>query len=472
MPARLTPYRRFAILLALSVTLAAAALAGTVSLLVGRNMVASTAAVTEAAVTRHFSLILPGIFDEALDSGQAPGGYGASDHADHAANDYAAAPAATVDPYAAEPAPSPTRSDDATDLTVRLHFDLYNITDTVFFRPDGDVAFAYDPARARGRASRAEWNELERARSGPVVVPDGRGVRIAMAVRGEDIGREPGIVGYVAIERDLRAEWAEVRRIQLATLAAAAAAALLLFLVLRGVYLASTREIEHQSRDLAVLAAELRTTYDASLAALSGALDSRDRETAGRAERVTRYAVRLGRELDMVGQALVDLERGALLHDVGKIGIPDAILRKPGPLDDREREVMRSHVVLGDRLLEGIPFLDAARDVVRAHHERWDGRGYPRGLIGDQTPLAARVFALCDVYDAMTSDRPYARGRTDPVARSEIVASSGSHFDPAVVEAFLRIPADEWLLTGRGHDLPPDLVLDPFPVPVRPGSPA
>ena len=151
---------------------------------------------------------------------------------------------------------------------------------------------------------------------------------------------------------------------------------------------------------------ENERTYEATLAALSSALDVRDTETEGHARRVVRYMELIAEVLEVPAERHATLRRGALLHDIGKIGVPDRILRKPGPLTEREWETMRSHPDLGARIIANIPFLEEVATIVRAHHERWDGSGYPEGLAEEEIPLGARIFAVADGFDAMTSDRP------------------------------------------------------------------
>ncbi|HKI56908.1 MAG TPA: HD-GYP domain-containing protein [Trueperaceae bacterium] len=187
--------------------------------------------------------------------------------------------------------------------------------------------------------------------------------------------------------------------------------------------------------------AELRATYDATIEGWSRALDLRDKETEGHSRRVTQLTLELARELGLGEAQLVQIRRGALLHDIGKMGVPDAILQKPGPLTEEEWAVMRRHPLLGRDLLAPIAFLGPALEIPYAHHERWDGTGYPEGLKGEQVPLAARIFAVADVYDALTSDRPYRPAWSHDRAREHIRASAGTHFDPAVVEVFLRMRA-------------------------------
>jgi putative nucleotidyltransferase with HDIG domain len=141
----------------------------------------------------------------------------------------------------------------------------------------------------------------------------------------------------------------------------------------------------------------------------------------------------------------LDLRRGALMHDIGKLGVPDAILLKPGPLSQEERALMRRHAEHGLRMLEGIDFLQGAVKIIGAHHENYDGTGYPRGLKGDDIPLGARIFMVADTFDAITSNRRYRNARTYEEARREIIQESGKQFDPKVVEVFLSIPEREWM---------------------------
>jgi HD-GYP domain-containing protein (c-di-GMP phosphodiesterase class II) len=184
----------------------------------------------------------------------------------------------------------------------------------------------------------------------------------------------------------------------------------------------------------------LETSYATTVRALAAALELRDDETGGHAQRVTTLALELTRRINPELAAEPQLEYGFLLLDIGKIGIPDGILRKPGRLDPDELEQMRFHSVLGERVLEQIPYLSGlARDVVACHHERWDGNGYPAGLRGTQIPTAARIFAVVDAYDAMTNNRPYRDAMPVAAALDEIDSNSGSQFDPAIVTEFLTL---------------------------------
>jgi HD-GYP domain-containing protein (c-di-GMP phosphodiesterase class II) len=186
------------------------------------------------------------------------------------------------------------------------------------------------------------------------------------------------------------------------------------------------------------LHASLRLAYDTTLEGWSRALDMRDRETEGHTRRVTELTIRLARSMNLRNEELTHVRRGAILHDIGKMGIPDSILLKPGPLTEDEWAVMRRHPVLAYELLSPIPYLRPAIDIPYCHHEKWDGTGYPRGLKGDQIPLAARIFAVADVWDALRSDRPYRAAWGAPETREYIRSLTGTHFDPSVVDIFDR----------------------------------
>ena len=188
---------------------------------------------------------------------------------------------------------------------------------------------------------------------------------------------------------------------------------------------------------------ELSLAYDATIEGWSAALDLRDKETEGHTQRVTRMTVRLAEAMGFSSQELVHLRRGALLHDIGKMGIPDRILLKPGKLTDEEWEVMHRHPAYAYLLLERITYLGSALDIPYCHHEKWDGTGYPRGLKGADIPLAARIFAVVDVYDALISDRPYRKGWSHKQAIDYIQEQSGSHFDSQVVDAFLEMVSED-----------------------------
>jgi HD-GYP domain-containing protein (c-di-GMP phosphodiesterase class II) len=201
-------------------------------------------------------------------------------------------------------------------------------------------------------------------------------------------------------------------------------------------YAADLRETFKQER---ARAQELRRSYMATVRALSNAVEARDAYTGKHAERVAAYGLEIARKFPEELILTPELEFGFLLHDVGKVAIPDAILYKPGALDEHERTLMSRHPVIGSEIVQGIEFLAEAADVVRSHHERWDGAGYPDHLAGTDIPLAARVFAVADVLDALTTDRPYRPACSLRYARAMITADSGTHFDPRVVDAFNTI---------------------------------
>ena len=188
----------------------------------------------------------------------------------------------------------------------------------------------------------------------------------------------------------------------------------------------------------------LGDAYRTTLKALTAALETRDLETHGHSERVVNFSLRLGRELGLDEGQMRSLEFGSLLHDIGKIGVPDAILRKPAKLSEEEWVRMREHPLHGQKILRGIEFLEGASRVVAQHHERWDGSGYPLGLRGEAIDMNARIFAVADAFDAITSDRVYRAGRSYGEALAELDAYVGRQFDPRVVEAFRRVPVEEW----------------------------
>jgi putative two-component system response regulator len=190
-------------------------------------------------------------------------------------------------------------------------------------------------------------------------------------------------------------------------------------------------ELERAQRSL------LESAYKETVSALASALGTKDTGTRQHSQRVQRYALELAEAIDPARAKDPALEYGFLLHDIGKIGVPDQILLKPGPLTEAEWRVMKAHTLLGAQMISGVAFLQQAGvEVVRSHHERWDGAGYPDGLAGEEIPLGARIFAVADALDAITNHRPYREARSWRDSRREIVAQSGRQFDPQVVEAF------------------------------------
>ena len=190
--------------------------------------------------------------------------------------------------------------------------------------------------------------------------------------------------------------------------------------------------------------ADLEHSYDITLEALGDALDLKDSETEGHSKRVTAYTIALARAIGIPPGEIRMIARGAFLHDIGKMAIPDDILRKPGSLSSNEQNLMREHCTRGYNMLRKIPFLAEAADIVYTHQEHFDGSGYPNGLKGDEIPIGARIFAVADALDAITSDRPYRKALSFDAAREEILRCSGTQFDPAVVEVFIKIPNELW----------------------------
>ncbi len=188
----------------------------------------------------------------------------------------------------------------------------------------------------------------------------------------------------------------------------------------------------------------LEQSYDITLEALGNALDLKDAETEGHSKRVTAYTLALGRAVGLSEPHLRVVGRGAFLHDIGKMAIPDAILRKPGKLTAEEQEVMRTHSELGYKMIRKIPYLREASEIVYAHQECFDGSGYPRGLRGEEIHIGARIFALADTLDAITSNRPYRKAKTIADARKEVLRCAGTQFDPAIVDVFVATPDSIW----------------------------
>lgn len=206
---------------------------------------------------------------------------------------------------------------------------------------------------------------------------------------------------------------------------------------------ARTEMMEHTMR-------QLERSYDITLEALGDALDLKDAETEGHSKRVTAYTLALGHAVGLGGAELRAVGRGAFLHDIGKMAIPDAILRKPGKLDAAEQAIMRTHCELGYQMVRKIPFLLDAAEVVYAHQESFDGSGYPRGLRGERIPIGARIFSIADTLDAITSNRPYRAANTLKAARAEVLRYAGKQFDPAIVDVFVATPDSLWLELREG----------------------
>jgi putative nucleotidyltransferase with HDIG domain len=212
--------------------------------------------------------------------------------------------------------------------------------------------------------------------------------------------------------------------------------------------------VEQRTAELDRALNSLEGAYRSTLKALTAALETRDSETHGHSERVVTYSLRLGREYGLSSEELKSLEFGSLLHDIGKIGVPDSILRKPAKLTEEEWVRMREHPLHGQQILRGIEFLQGAARVVAQHHEQWDGSGYPFGLRQEEIDICARIFAVADAFDAITSDRVYRRGKPYEAAAKELDDWAGRQFDPKVVEAFHRVPKEDWEELHRQSLLP------------------
>ena len=210
------------------------------------------------------------------------------------------------------------------------------------------------------------------------------------------------------------------------------------------------RRVEEKTALLSNALAGIATAYSSTLAALVAALDAREHETSDHSQRVVRCTVAMAERMGISGEELEDIGRGALLHDIGKIGVPDGILLKPGPLTPQEWAEMRRHPEIGWQILQSISFLQVPAEIVLSHQERFDGLGYPRGLKGEQIHIGARIFAISDTLDAMTSDRPYRKASSFASAQAEIKRCSGTQFDPRAVEAFVTFSEAEMnALRGR-----------------------
>ena len=205
-----------------------------------------------------------------------------------------------------------------------------------------------------------------------------------------------------------------------------------------------TRELERALDDL-------RETYLATMRSLATVVEAKDVGTRGHLDRTERYGLALARRVDPELAVRPEVAYGFFLHDIGKVGVPEQVLRKPEPLQAHEWALMREHPEVGARIVEPIRFLGDAVEIVRCHHERWDGGGYPAGLRGPQIPLAARIFAVADSFDAMTSDRPYRDAMPLALALEEIAAGAGAQFDPVVVEAFLELVDEDADPLGMAH---------------------
>jgi len=199
------------------------------------------------------------------------------------------------------------------------------------------------------------------------------------------------------------------------------------------------RKLTQERTKLEDAHSQLLKAYEATIVGWSRAMDLRDRETEGHSQRVAELTIQLAKAIGMSDDQLLHVRRGALLHDMGKLGVPDSILHKPASLTDEEWQVMRRHPELAYHMLSPVEYLRPALEIPRYHHEKWDGTGYAHGLKGEAIPLAARLFAVVDVWDALTSNRPYRPAWTEEDARAHIQEQAGKHFDPQVVDLFFKV---------------------------------
>jgi response regulator RpfG family c-di-GMP phosphodiesterase len=202
--------------------------------------------------------------------------------------------------------------------------------------------------------------------------------------------------------------------------------------------------VAEQTKQLRDALRQTERSYDHTLEVLGAAIDLRDSPTAGHSRRVFLYTIEIAKRMGGLEKQMRNIAMGAWLHDIGKLAISDAILLKPGPLSDSEREIMQRHAQIGYDLIRGIPFLAGAAEIIFAHHERCDGSGYPRGLKAMEIPVGARIFAVADTFDAMTSDRPYRRALPFRASREVIEGGAGTLYDPHVAKIFLNIPEETW----------------------------
>jgi len=199
-----------------------------------------------------------------------------------------------------------------------------------------------------------------------------------------------------------------------------------------------------QTQQLQAALRQIESSYESTLEALGAAIDLRDSPTAGHSRRVFRYSIELANGLGLAEHQLTGIRVGALLHDIGKLAIPDRILLKPGPLSEGERRIMQQHAQVGYELVRGIDFLTEAAEIILTHHERCDGSGYPQGLRAADIPIGSKIFAVADTVDAMTSDRPYRAALPFLAAREQIRSGSGKEYDSRVAEVFLQISNEKW----------------------------
>ena len=316
------------------------------------------------------------------------------------------------------------------------------------WRWDGVLLYSSDSSTQIGQEFLAS-NEFEAARQGRAVsrVDDARD-RSGTAGSGPQsffhvyvpitLDDSSSVQAVLEVEQPYLPVHDRIQRAQTAIYVGVAGAMGFLYAALSTVVMRGSRMVSRQRRQLVLHSQELKRSHDSLLQMLCAALDLRDQATKGHSLRVARLAAAVGEQMDLAEEELTQLEQAAMLHDLSKLDLPNVILHKPGPLSESEWEQMQQHPELGYQIVRDVPFLQQAGEIMLCHHERFDGGGYPRGLMGEEIPLGARIFAVVDAYDAMTSDRPYRRAGSHASAVREIKRNSGTQFDPRAVDAFLE----------------------------------
>lgn len=328
------------------------------------------------------------------------------------------------------PAPSQVRSviQDLLDRTHILHITVWNARGEMVHRAGASPAgtAAIDPPAPRPVDGRLRW-KLRRAAPGSVPSPPLLEVDIPVMAAG--VAQPVGLYQVVVDLTDLAPA---LGRLIVSVQLSVVLGVLILYAVLFTI-------VRRASHDLDRSESALRGAFVGIIRSLVNALDARDMATAHHSSRVAANAVAIARAMGLSPAALEEVQVAAFLHDIGKIGIPDEVLTKEGPLTVRERQIIQRHTVYGYEILDPVAISPTIKMAVRYSHERWDGRGYPQGLAGEAIPIAARIVAVADAFEALTTDRPYRRARPPAEAAAEIARSAGSHFDPKVVEAALRV---------------------------------
>ena len=315
------------------------------------------------------------------------------------------------------------------------------------WRWDGVLLYSSDTSAQIGQESSAT-DELEAARQGRAVsrVDDADDL-VGSATLGAQsffhvfvplsLDGSSGVQAVLEVEQPYLPVHDRIQRAETAIYIGVAGAMGFLYAVLSTFVMRGSRTVSRQRRQLVLHAQHMKRSHDSLTQMLCAALDLRDQATKGHSLRVARLAVAVGEQMDLPEETLTHLEQAAMLHDLSKVGLPDVILDKAGPLDEDEWEEIQKHPEIAYQIVRDIPFLQRAGDIILHHHERFDGGGYPRGLMGEEIPLGARIFAVVDAYDAMTSDRSYRRAGSHASAVREIKRNSGTQFDSRAVDAFL-----------------------------------